>query len=64
MATYRISALGPAGYQVEAMNESGMRHVCGGLATEADVEVWVAAHKRAIEAGDRSMRERSTVRDT
>ena len=54
MATYKISTLGSAGFQAEATNEGGMRHVCGGLATEADAEVWVAAHKRATEADDRA----------
>jgi hypothetical protein len=50
MAIYRIIAAGPAGYRAEAAQDSGMLHVCGGLATEADAEMWVAAHKRATEA--------------
>ena len=53
MATYRISGPGSAGYQVEATRAGGMRHVCGGLATQADAEMWIAAHKRAAEAEDR-----------
>jgi hypothetical protein len=54
MAIYRISASGAAGYRAEAIKEDGMRHVCGGFATEAEAEIWVAAHKRASEAEDRA----------
>jgi hypothetical protein len=50
MAIYRIIAAGSAGYRAEATQDSGMLHVCGGLATEADAQMWVAAHKRATEA--------------
>jgi hypothetical protein len=50
MAIYKIFAAGPTGYRAEAAQDSGMLHVCGGLATQADAEMWVAAHKRATEA--------------
>jgi hypothetical protein len=54
MATYRVSDLGSTGYRVAVSNAGGMLHMCGGLATEDDVEEWVAAHKRATEAEARS----------
>jgi hypothetical protein len=54
MATYKISDLGSTGYRVAATKDSGMLHMCGGLATEDDVERWVEAHKRATEAEDRT----------
>ncbi len=62
MATYTISALGSAGYQVEAA-EGGIRHVCGGLATAADAEVWVEAHKRAVQAASRTDQNFPRMRD-
>jgi hypothetical protein len=52
MATYKIST-GSVGYRAEALNDDGMRHVCGGFATEAEAEMWVAAHKRVTAEEDR-----------
>jgi hypothetical protein len=64
MATYRISASGSAGYRVEATRDNGMRHICGGFATEAEAELWIAAHKRVTEAGDRAERRSSSAAET
>ena len=61
MATYKISDLGSAGFRVAATEGSGMLHMCGGLATEDDVERWVAAHKRATEAEDQTERRPSPM---
>jgi len=63
MATYRIIAAGAAGYRAEATADGGMLHICGGLATEADAENWVAAHKRATESQGRTERRPSSPRD-
>ena len=63
MATYKISDLGSTGYRAEATKEGGLHHVCGGLATEADAEVWVAAHKRASEAEANAEQHSSITRD-
>lgn len=60
MAIYKISA-GSAGYRAEALKDDGMRHVCGGFATEAEAELWIAAHKRVTEAENRAER-RSSAR--
>ena len=54
MATYIISASGSSGYRAVAAEDGGMLHVCGGLATEADAQMWVAAHKRATQSEHRA----------
>jgi hypothetical protein len=61
MATYKISA-SSAGYRAEALKDDGMHHVCGGFATEAEAEMWVAAHKRVTEAEDHADRRYSAAR--